>query len=467
MRREASVLVGVLWCLALLSVVVISGLHASRLDLAVGKNYGDQIQAHYLALAGIEKAKALLFRDAAQRRQSRINHTGQLYDDPTDFRDVPLGRGRFSVLHRQTDDAGSRLVYGIGDEESRLNVNHASPAELSKLYGMTPDIVAAIADWRDRDNQVTPGGAEADYYASLNPPSQPRNGPFQTVGELLMVRGVTPRLLLGPGSASGLPRASDYGEAYPALAPVPGEIAANGWARVLTVASGIRNVNAAGKDRVNVKSADEGTLTSIRGISPPIAKAIIAYRGKKQLQSLGDLLDVPAAPPPGRNPAAQPPVGQPPGSPPNLSVAEPTLRSPNPSTGAPTGPPVISEDLLTEIADDLTSESGEELPGVININTAGQEVLACLPGVDAQLARAIVAYRQSDGFFPNIACLLKVQGMTHAIFKQVAGQVCARSETFRILSEGRVASTGARQSIQVIVRIGPDTIDTLCYRERL
>ncbi len=53
MRAKASVLVGLLWCVALLSVLVIGVLHTARLDLLVVKNYGDRIQAHYLALAGI------------------------------------------------------------------------------------------------------------------------------------------------------------------------------------------------------------------------------------------------------------------------------------------------------------------------------------------------------------------------------------------------------------------------------
>ena len=48
-----SVLVGLLWCVALLSVVVIGVLHTARLDSMVVKNYGDRIQARYLALAGV------------------------------------------------------------------------------------------------------------------------------------------------------------------------------------------------------------------------------------------------------------------------------------------------------------------------------------------------------------------------------------------------------------------------------
>ena len=83
------------------------------------------------------------------------------------------------------------------------------------------------------------------------------------------------------------------------------------------------------------------------------------------------------------------------------------------------------------------------------------------------LARAIINYRRSSGYFANVGYLLKVPGMTRDIFKQIAGLVTVRSETFRILSEGTVKSTGVRQRIQVIVRLGAGSLDTLSYREDL
>ena len=92
-------------------------------------------------------------------------------------------------------------------------------------------------------------------------------------------------------------------------------------------------------------------------------------------------------------------------------------------------------------------------------------MLVCLPGVDRQLAQAIISYRQSNGFLPNTACLLRVAGMTREIFKQVAPLVSARSETYRILCEGKVKSSGARQRIQEIVHVGLGTMTTLSYRE--
>src|SRR5215475_2958723 len=112
-----SVLVGVLWCLALLSVVVIGVLHTARMNLQVVKNYGDRIQAHYLAVAGIEKAKALLYQDARQRSRNAVNHSGQLSDSAQEFRDVHFGRGTFRVFHRGRPDEGGGILFGVSDEE--------------------------------------------------------------------------------------------------------------------------------------------------------------------------------------------------------------------------------------------------------------------------------------------------------------------------------------------------------------
>ncbi len=422
MRARASILVGLLWCLALLSIAVLGVLHTARMDLLVVKHYGDRIQAHYLALAGIERTKALLFRDSVSRRETVRNHTGALYDDEADFRDIPLGRGRIRVFH------GSPAIYGVSDEESRLNVNTTPPEILSKINGMSAPIVAAIVDWRAASNPVSAGGAGADYYSNLTPPYLPRNGPLQTVRELLMVRGVTPQLLLGDGAA---PRAQDDSGDEP---PVE-----DGWSPMLTVDSKVENVDAAGKTRVDIQSADQGPLSAIQGITPEIARAIVSSRGQKPFQSIADLLDVTAQA-----------AGQParPGAPANSS-------------------PVIDDDLLTQIADDLTVGSDSATAGLININTVTQEVLVCLPGFDPALAHAVISYRQSNGFFPNVAWLLKVPGMTDAIFKQIAPLLTARSETFRVISEGRIASTGTRQRIQAILHVGPHEIQTLSYREDL
>ena len=461
MRPTGSILVGVLWCMVLLSVLVIGVLHTARMDLLVVKNYGDRVQAHYLALAGVERAKAILYQDVVTRQQTARNHTGLLYNDPKDFQDVSLGRGKFQVFRRAPQEEGGGMVYGISDEESRLNINSASAAQLTNLTGMTSDIVGAIIVWRSAATQGTAaaGGANSDYYMSLPPPCLARNGPFQTVRELLMVRGVTPELLLGNDRNQNgfLDDDDDPAEqGLPGFKPPP---PLPGWAALLTVTDTDKNVNATGKDRINPQTADEATLSAVPGVTRAIARAIISYRGQNQLQSLDDLLSVTAqnANPGGANANA--------GAGRNLPARGNQAGGQGGSGNS--GQPVITQELLEQIADDLTLSGQSDLPGLININTARRGVLMCLPGVDQPLAQAIINYRKSTGYFDNVAGLLKVDGMTRAIFKQVVPLVTVRSETFRIICEGKINSTGARQRIEAIVHIGRSDLETLAYREDL
>jgi competence ComEA-like helix-hairpin-helix protein len=426
------------------------------MDLLVVKNYGDRIQAHYLALAGIEKAKALLYQDARQRSRSARNHSGGLSDSAEQFRDVRFGRGQFRVFHRGRPDEGGGILYGVSDEESRLNVNNAAAEELNKLYGMTPDVVAAILDWRDEDSSVTPGGAEAEYYLSLQPPYLPRNGPVQTIRELLMVRGISAELLLARDrQQNGILETSDE-----PLNDSVNDMLDLGWAGLLTADSSVNNVTAAGVDRVDIQSADQAALAGVKGITTEIARAIVAYRAQNRFGSVADLLDVVAS-----SNQNQPNTPNDPNQPNPQSAAAQAPGAPGRQGSNPSGPRVIDENLLMDIADDLTVDSGSDLAGVVNINSAGLEVLAALPGLSRELAQAIIAFRQSSGFFPNVAWLLKVPGFTRETFKQIAPRISARSETFRILSEGKIASTGVRQRIQEIVHVGLRTLSTVSYRE--
>jgi competence ComEA-like helix-hairpin-helix protein len=460
--KRGSVLVAVLWCLALLSVVVIGVLHTSRMNLLVVKNYGDRVQAHYLAVAGIEKAKALLYDDARQRSRTGLNHSGQLTDSAQQFRDIRFGRGEFRVFHRGRPDEGGGVLFGASDEESRLNVNIASAGELGKLNAqtpsaMTPDVIAGIIDWRDEDNTVTPGGAESEFYLSMQPPYLPRNGPLQSIRELLGVRGVTSELLFGQDQQGN--SLLDQGQDEEQTTATINDLSDLGWAGVLTTHSTMNNVSGSGTDRVNVQSAEQDALTGVKGITADIAKAIVAYRGQNRFKSLADLLDVVAAPNQNQPGQSGAPTVQPDAQP----AQNPS--GPNPQPAQPQGPKVIDANLLMDIADDLTTESGADLPGLVNINTASLEVLVCLPGLSRELAQAIISFRQSNGFFPNIAGLLKVPGLNQDAFKQLAPRITARSETYRILCEGKIQSTGVRQRIEEVVHIGLRNVTTLSYRE--
>ncbi len=465
MRRRGSILVALLWCLALLSVVVIGILHSSRMSLTSARHHGDSVQARYLALAGIEKAKALLYQDARNRMRAAQSHGRTLADAPNEFRDIQLGRGRYSVVRAARDDEGGGVVYGVGDEDGRLNVNTASAEELSKLRGMTPDVVAALIDWRDGDNAPGAGGAEAEYYLAGPTPMQVRNGPFETMRELLMVRGVSTELLFGEDARGiGLLEVDEPGStdgSGPAL-----EAAVDrGWAESLTVHSIAANVNASGQSRVNLKTADESALTGVRGITTDIARAIVAHRGRGrgQFESLADLLEVRRAPA-GGAPGSPGAPGGPGGPAPSGAVPGQGVQIP----GGPqenNGPKVIDANLLRDIADDVTMSDDEDLIGLVNVNSASVDVLACLPGVTRELGQAIVSYRSSAGFLPNVAHLLLVPGMSEELFKGLAPRVTTRSETYRLIGEGRLPGTGAVKRLEMVVRVTGSDVRTVAYRE--
>jgi hypothetical protein len=48
------------------------------------------------------------------------------------------------------------------------------------------------------------------------------------------------------------------------------------------------------------------------------------------------------------------------------------------------------------VADDLTSTNAAVIEGLVNVNTASAEVLACLPGMDLSKAESLVSHRRSN-----------------------------------------------------------------------
>ena len=55
-------------------------------------------------------------------------------------------------------------------------------------------LVDAIMDWVDEDDDPGPNGAESDFYMSLDPPYVCKNGPMDSIEELLLIPGMTPEL---------------------------------------------------------------------------------------------------------------------------------------------------------------------------------------------------------------------------------------------------------------------------------
>ena len=129
--------------------------------------------------------------------------------------DGAIERAAFELLRPRTtaswkaDGASHRwmdgdllVVTSARDETAKLDLNAGAEPLLKGLLtnvGGLDDasasaLVDAIVDWRDADELRRPNGAEAGDYRSADSNYTPTNTPFETVGELSRVLGVTPAL---------------------------------------------------------------------------------------------------------------------------------------------------------------------------------------------------------------------------------------------------------------------------------
>jgi general secretion pathway protein K len=65
-------------------------------------------------------------------------------------------------------------------------------------------IVDSILDWIDTDDLYREHGAENDYYKNLPNPYKAKNGPLDTLEELLLIKGMSPDILFGTKERKGL-----------------------------------------------------------------------------------------------------------------------------------------------------------------------------------------------------------------------------------------------------------------------
>lgn len=189
-----------------------------------------QTQVRLLAESGVEYLRFLLMQDAdtladwGYYYDNEYELCGHQITDGTiafdgssageqssmsniDYRDV----GRFSVIAPLLSDdgilTGEELRYGLEDESAKLNLRWVMRKEteqpgygrelLIRLPGITEDLADAILDWMDEDNEPREYGAEDEYYSQLDPPYYTRNAVPDSLDGLLLVRGMTPKLLYG------------------------------------------------------------------------------------------------------------------------------------------------------------------------------------------------------------------------------------------------------------------------------
>ncbi|MFK8068603.1 MAG: general secretion pathway protein GspK [Gammaproteobacteria bacterium] len=174
-EQKGIALVIVLWMLALLSIIALAYSGMTRSENQLTSNVARSAKARAIAEAGLWTAVHDLLRA------------------PNDRRFSPDG----TVVVLPIENKYKALV-SSQDESGKVDLNKAS---LELLLGMIKSteldheqslhLVEAILDWRDKDNLQRVNGAETAVYEELDLPYGAKNGTFNSVEELMLVKGMT------------------------------------------------------------------------------------------------------------------------------------------------------------------------------------------------------------------------------------------------------------------------------------
>jgi general secretion pathway protein K len=201
MPKKASILVLTLWVLTLLVVFSIGIGYNVRSYLRFASHLKKRVKNYYLAQGGIERGIAAVVNE---QEWENDNLTEKWANNQELFKDLSLDSGYLTLSYRLNNFGKEKVVlYGVADESSRININKVPSSVLSSLLERIGriskekaiDIAAAIKDWIDLDDAVSFAGAENKYYKGLDKPYQCKNGEFEFIEELLLVRGMTPAIL--------------------------------------------------------------------------------------------------------------------------------------------------------------------------------------------------------------------------------------------------------------------------------
>jgi len=186
-NARGSIFIITLWSLCLLSILAVGLGNKVSQDINVASYFQNKPQAQYLAEAAIKRAQVVLEDDTNSFDcLNEFWSTGRYSDDGESvFKEAELGNGVYSI--------------GMVDEDRKVNINTASRDVMERLFRIASGtdiddahiIASSIVDWRDTDSNPLEGGAENSFYKQLEISYECKDGNFQVLEELLLVRRMT------------------------------------------------------------------------------------------------------------------------------------------------------------------------------------------------------------------------------------------------------------------------------------
>jgi general secretion pathway protein K len=340
------------------TVAVLAGLVALIAGIAASNNVEAQAQtnrvqserAELMAEAGIQYAIAEL--------QTQTSGAATLSDDW-----AHAGSGGSTMNLVGTDGFRIQII----DESSRVNLNVATQDQLKHL-ALTDEQLDSLMDWRESKSTPRAQGAKDEYYNALSHPYGTKKSSFDSVEELLLVKGFTPRTLYGNAGGS-TPFAGDVSSGTPVLFDM------------LTVDSTSKDLDPNGKQKVDLNSVNQQQLIFL-GVPAQVARDIQARIGS--FQTMGDVLLISSM---------------------NKTAAH-------------------------IILDNFVVGNNQKRQGKLNANTATAAALETIPNMTTDIAQSIVS-GQGDGY-KSLGDLVEIPGMSFQILAKTVDFLCVGSSTFEV-----------------------------------
>ncbi len=355
-RKQGSVLIIVLWiALGLVTVALLFG-HSAMLEFRAAENRTAGWQAEQAIEAGLRYAIHLI---------RNMETPGALPAFETyQAGPVAVGEAQFWFVGRANQSSNLKTpFFGLQDEAAKLNLNTATREMLEALPYMTPQLAGSIIDWRDEDEEPGENGAESIAYLLRNPPYQAKNAPFESAEELRLLIGAELSLLHGEDiNQNGVldPNENDGDASWPPDNQ-DGRLDA-GIFEYITV----HTEKPGGNPEASTSASAEATTSPAIDLN----------------NDEDDLLDALLEETFGEERASE---IQTPGNNDNYrSVLEYFQAS------------GMTSEEFAQIESRLLVNAEDEPEAFVNVNTASEAVLACIPGIGPEKAAEIVAQRQSN-----------------------------------------------------------------------
>ncbi len=263
-RQSGIALIIVLIVIVVLGILAGGFAYTMRVETTLARNASFNTELDWIGRAGVGYCQWLLSQACPQEPYDALNQAwakgmgGRCTNDAV-MAQVAVGNGSFT--------------WEIVDQDRFLNINRVDEMLLKEALtiigvdaGQMTTIVNSILDWRDLDSNPRVSGTESEVYEQQDPPYRAKDGPFDDLSELLLIRGVTPGMYRG---SSGAPVSRIVNRSAGQQSVFEEPVYAIGMKDIFCTLSG---------PTVNINTAQASVLQTIPGCDENVAQAIIQAR---------------------------------------------------------------------------------------------------------------------------------------------------------------------------------------------